>query len=236
MKPLFLLLVLLLSLITAQSATAQSPPKKDECRIAGTVVKLGGSEPLKNARVRLLSQDDRAVTRVAVTDAGGRFDLKGISQGRYRLVVHRDGFVTQAYGQKKIDDPGAILTLRASQELRDLLFRLIPSTVIAGRVINDDGDPMPWVQVNALREAYFGGKKTLFPETIVPTNDLGEYRLFGLPPGRYFVRAEYKPNERIIGRADLTGSDDEEPRGYVPMYYPSSTEPGRASTVAVKAG
>jgi len=234
MKLLFLPVVLLFSSITPQSTSAQPPPKKDECRIAGTVVKLAGSEPLKNARIRLLSQDDRTLSRGVVSDAAGRFDLKGVSPGRYRLVVHREGFVSQSYGQKKPDDPGAILTLRANQELRDVLFRLIPSAVIAGRVINDDGDPMPWVQVNALREAYFGGKKTLFPETAVTTSDLGEYRLFGLSPGRYFIRAEYKPNERPSGRGEFDG--DEEPRGYVPMYYPSSTEPARANTVAVRAG
>ncbi len=235
--PSLLFAVLFLPCFTsAQGSKSLSVIKRDECKISGMVIKLAGSEPLKNARVRLLSQDDRAESHSLITDAGGRFELKGIDPGRYRLVVHRDGFVTQAYGQKKPDDPGAILTLHAKQELRDLLFRLIPSAVIAGRVINDDGDPLPWVQVSALREVYAGGKKTLFPETTVPTNDLGEYRLFGLLPGRYFVRAEYKPDERITGRGEVEGRDDDEPRGYVPMYYPSSTEPARAITVAVKAG
>jgi hypothetical protein len=221
----------------AQSAKSSSGAKKrDECKISGMVVKLAGSEPLKNARVRLQSQDDRRESHSVVTDAGGRFELKGVDPGRYRLVVHRDSFVTQAYGQKKPDDPGAILTLRAGQEVKDLLFRLIPSAVIAGRVINEDGDPLPWVQVSALREAYAGGKKSLFSETTVPTNDLGEYRLFGLPPGRYFIRADYKTKERMTGRDRVQWRDDEEPRGYIPMYYPSSTEPARAITVAVKAG
>jgi hypothetical protein len=50
MKPLFSL-VPLLTLITPQSPTAQSPPKKEECTIAGTVVKLADSEPLRSARV-----------------------------------------------------------------------------------------------------------------------------------------------------------------------------------------
>jgi hypothetical protein len=103
-------------------------------------------------------------------------------------------------------------------------------------VINDDGDPMPWVQVDALRESYPGGKKSLVPETAVRTNDLGEYRLFDLLPGRYFIRAEYKPNDRIYGRDEFEVRDDEEPRGYVPMYFPSSTEPARASKVNVRAG
>jgi hypothetical protein len=231
-----LTLLLLPFLSTAQSSKSSPIPKKDECIVSGMVVKLAGSEPLKNARVQLLNQDDRAESHSVVTDAGGRFDLRGLDPGRYCLAVHKDGFVTQAYGQKKPDDPGAILTLRAKQEVKDLLFRLIPSAVIAGRVINDDGDPLPWVQVSALREAYAAGKKTLFSETTVPTNDLGEYRLFGLPPGRYFVRADYKPNERITGRGEVEGRDDVEPRGYVPMYYPSSTEPARATPMTVKAG
>ena len=222
---------------SAQAPKSTSPPKTDECKISGIVVKLAGSEPLKNARVQLLSQDDRAESHSTTTNAGGRFDFNGIHPGKYRLVVHRNGFVTQEYGQRKAEDPGAILALRPKQEMNDLLFRLIPSAVISGRVINDDGDPLPWVQVSALREVYAGGKKTLSPETPVPTNDLGEYRLFDLRPGRYFIRAEYKPDERITGRGEVQGhGDDDAPRGYVPMYYPSSTDPARAVTVAVKAG
>lgn len=238
MKALSLLLVFLLLPCStpAQGSKSSSALKQDECKLSGMVVKLAGGEPLKNARVRLLSQDDHRESQSVVTDAGGRFELKGVDPGRYRLVVHRDGFVSQAYGQKKMDDPGAILILRPKQEMRDLLFRLISSAVIAGRVINDDGEPLPWVQVSALREGYLGGKKGLIPETRVPTNDLGEYRLFDLRPGRYFIRAEYKPDERMTGRGETESRDDEASRGYVPMYYPSSTEPARASMVSVKAG
>ena len=238
MKTLAVLTLLLFPVSSpAQAPKISSDPKRDECKISGMVVKLAGSEPLKNARIRLLSQDDHGESRSTTTDAGGRFDLKGIDPGRYRLVVRRDGYVAQEFGQKKPDDPGAILTLRAKQEINDLLFRLIPSAVITGRVINDDGDPLPWVQVNALREVYAGGKKTLSSETTVPTNDLGEYRLFDLRPGRYFIRAEYKPGERITGRGEVQGrGDDGAPQGFVPMYYPSSTDPARAVTVAVKAG
>src|SRR5258708_8669412 len=140
MKLLLLPVVLLLLSITAQSTSAQTPPKKDECRIAGTVVTLAGSEPLKNARIRLLSQDDRTLSRAVVSDAAGRFDLKGVSPCRYRLVVHRDGFVTQTYGQKKSDVPGAILMLPANQELPVVLFPSIPSTVLVVRGTNRNVD------------------------------------------------------------------------------------------------
>ena len=233
----FLSFLGLLLAFAAPGFAAQSAAKKDECRIAGTVVKLAGSEPLKNAHVRLVSQDNHSESHSISTDAGGRFDLKGITPGRYRLTVSRDGFVTQVYGQRKQGDPGALLSLGAGQETKDLLFRLIPSAVIAGRVINDDGDPMPWVQVSALHEVYAGGKKTLWTETKVPTNDLGEYRLFGLPPGRYFVRAEHKPDQEVIGRSfEIEGHESDDESTYVPLYYPSAIEPARATSVAVKAG
>lgn len=238
MKALFLIPIFLLlpCSTAAQGSKSSSELKKDECNLSGMVVKLEGSEPLKNARVRLLSQDDRTKIHSSVTDAGGRFELRGVEPGRYRLVVHRDGFVSQAYGQKNLDDPGAILVLRPKQEMRDLLFRMISSAVIAGRVINDDGEPLPWVQVSALREEYAGGKKGLVSETRVPTNDLGEYRLFGLRPGRYFIRADYKPYERMTGREETESRDDEQPRGYVPMYYPSGIDPARAVMVTIKGG
>jgi hypothetical protein len=101
----------LLILLLARPAIAQAPkpaptPKKDECSIAGMVVKLAGSEPVRKARVRLQSLEDRARTISTTTDAGGRFQLKGIEPGRYSLMVSRVGFVTQLYGQRKTDDPG----------------------------------------------------------------------------------------------------------------------------------
>jgi protocatechuate 3,4-dioxygenase beta subunit len=232
-----------LALFFATSASAQAPsrnpptkPPAEECSVSGMVVKLAGSEPLKTATVQLQNLEDRMQSHSTVTDAGGRFELKGINAGRYRLSVTRNGFVTQEYGQRRPHDPGAILALRPGQNLKDLLFRLIPSAVIAGRVINEEGDPLPWVQVSALREVYSRGKKDLKTETTVPTNDLGEYRLFDLRPGRYFIRAEYKPNERLIGRSEIERISGTDQRGYVPMYYPGSPDPARASPFTVKAG
>lgn len=232
-----------LALFFVTSAWAQAPsrnppakPPTEECSVSGRVVKLAGSEPLKTATVQLQNLEDRMQLHSTVTDVGGRFQIKGINAGRYRLSVSRNGFVTQEYGQRKPGDPGAILTLRPGQNLNDLLFRLIPTAVIAGRVINEDGDPLPWVQVSALREMYSRGKKGLDSETTVPTNDLGEYRLFDLRPGRYFIRADYKPNERLIGRGEIERIGSADQRGYVPVYYPGSPDPARAGALTVKAG
>ncbi len=228
------------TIASAQTASGNPPvirPKTDECTISGIVVKLAGSEPLKTATVQLQSLQDLAHTISVMTDMGGRFELKGIDPGPYRLKVSRTGFVTQEYGQKTPNDPGAEIRLSPGQNLRDLVFRLIPWAVIAGRVLDEEGEPLPWAQVSALREVYSSGKRKLSSEVLVPTNDLGEYRLFGLKPGRYFVSAKYKPGLHIIARGEVREDDSEDSRPeFMPIYYPNSPDPAKASTITLKAG
>jgi protocatechuate 3,4-dioxygenase beta subunit len=200
------------------------------------VVKLAGSEPLRKARVQLQSADDGTRGTSVVTDASGRFQFKGVEPGRYKLVVTRSGFAPQEYGQRKPDDPGAILTLRSGQEVKDLLFRLTLSAVITGRVLDEDSEPLPSVRVSALREVYNEGKRTLSTSSAASTNDLGEYRLFGLPPGRYFVTAIYPHSGRYGGFADDSDNSDSQQQGYAKMFYPGTPDSAKAMSIPIKAG
>src|SRR3989442_13325062 len=98
-----LLVLTFLAFLLVLPAFAQAPsrssnsdlPKKDECSVAGMVVKLAGSEPLKGARIQLRSVDDRIRAVTTATDVGGRFELQGIVPGRYHLSVSKIGFVDQ---------------------------------------------------------------------------------------------------------------------------------------------
>src|SRR5207248_5163124 len=123
--------------------------------ISGIVVKLAGSEPVKTAMVQLQNLQDLAHTVSVVTDVSGRFELKGIDPGRYRLKVSRTGFVTQEYGQRTPNDPGAEIRLSPGQNLRERLFRLIPWGVLSDRILVEGGEPIPYANVRALREIYF---------------------------------------------------------------------------------
>lgn len=239
MNRLLLPLGLLLLPFAVLAQTPKNPElrKEDLCKISGSVVKLAGGEPLRKARVGLQSEEDPTRSISTVTDAGGLFTLKGVEPGRYRLSVSRNGFVGQEYGQRKPNEPGATLTLRPGQAMKDLIFRLIPSAVIAGRILDEDGEPLPWVQVNALRQTYSEGKRTLAPNGYASTNDLGEYRLFGLSPGRYFISATYPRWGRYAG----TGGDDSDAdaspeQGYAKMYYPGTADAAKSSPVTINAG
>ncbi len=239
MKP---ALIALLGLIAVSPAFSQSrnpaadPSNTAPCSISGLVVKLQGTVPLPASTVRLQSVNDRSHTFSGVTDSGGHFELRGIEPGRYRLRVIRNGYVTQEYGQRTPMDPGAILSLRPGQDFKDLLFRLSPAGVISGRIQNQNSEPLPWVRVSALRASFQRGKRTLSTEVTVLTNDLGEYRLFGLRPGRYFLSATYKPGQKFEDAADEGDAEDTGKSGYVPTYYPGSTDPSKAISIPIKLG
>jgi len=230
---------LLVTPATAQSTKTAAAANKDDCSVAGMVVKLAGSEPLKSASVQLQNVDDRGRSPSTVhTDSGGHFELKGIQAGRYLLRVMRTGFVSQQYGQRTPSGPGAILALSPGQQMNDLLFRLIPSATISGRVENEDGEPLPWARVSALRQVYVGGSRTLSMEETVQTNDRGEYRVFGLRPGRYFLAANYRAGGHEV-RQDLEAGFENADSGredYVRTFYPGSPDASKAEAITVKAG
>lgn len=203
------------------------------------VVAMAGSAPLKNALVTLQSVDDRSRAGVTIrSEADGHFIFRGIIPGQYRLIVARNNFVTQEYGQRTATGPGSILTLVGGKEMKDLLFRLIPSATIAGRVENEDGEPIAWAHVTALRSSYSNGKRTFARVATNSTNDLGEYRLFGLPPGRYFISATYHPGASHGGRDsdDDYGGAGSLKENYVLTYYPGTYDSTKAQSITVKSG
>jgi protocatechuate 3,4-dioxygenase beta subunit len=232
LRVLFLPLTLLLAL-SAYAQKNAKPAKEESCSVSGIVIKMADSAPLRKAHLILRSVEDPNRTVAAVTNADGRFALKDIEPGPYRLNVTRVGFVADEYGRRKPDAPGAILTLRAGQDLKDLQFRLIPAGVISGKIYDDDGEPLPGVMVNAVRQVYSEGKRTRSAATSVSSNDLGEYRLFGLAPGRYFVSCVY-PRWRRGG--DEVDSTDAEKEGYAKLYYPGTADVAKAEPITIKVG
>jgi len=88
------------------------------------------------------------------------------------------------------EKPRAVQDARAGQQVADLAFRLTPASTISGRVLDSNGEPVPGVTVQALRSSYDAtGKRTLQPVASDRTNDLGEYRIYWINAGRYFVSA-----------------------------------------------
>ncbi len=198
--------------------------------IAGTVRSANTGEPLKKAHVLLNRQSDGSNEHPlsATTDATGHFCIDKIPAGKYDLAIEHANYVYMQYGQDQPDQPGAILSLAPGQKITDLLFRLHRAAVITGRVLDEDGDPVLDVSVTALAHTLVRGKVKSHYRASEKTNDLGEYRIYGLEPGRYLVLAS--PPRVSPWR------EPDEQAAFLPTYYPGTTESARASTIEVKSG
>ncbi len=209
-------------------------------RVAGTVVRSGTDEPLRKARVTLSAKDDKNPSpRGVVTGADGKFAFEGLTSGAYDLEAEHDGYVTGSYGENADGQGAAVLTLATGQKVEDLIFRLRKCAVISGHVVDEDGDPVQGVTVEAVRRTMYRGKALAVPIFQSSTNDLGEYRLFDLEPGQYCIRATPSSQEKWNASiADSLGSSTgtKRPNLYVPTFYPDATDILRASTIELKEG
>jgi len=231
-----ILFFLLVSSLAAQQVPVASVEK---ATIEGLVVSAGTGEPLRRAVITLRQEEGREPLFATSTDATGHFIVKGIGPGQYRLWVQHTGYLSQEYGQRAANGPGTILALQPGRYLRDILLRLIPSGAINGRVYDEAGEPIEGSRIEALRRSYERNQRQLVQAATAVTNDRGEYRLYGLPPGQYYVSATYAPalahEVGALAAAHSTGGPILE-AGYAPTYYPGTNDPARAAPIALGAG
>jgi hypothetical protein len=190
----------------AGQAAASDPAVR--ATIEGTVSRADNGQPLKGARVTLQSSarpqatapliaalggnDARVLTALAgavatvTTDGNGRFTFTGVDPGQYEISAERDGFIRSHYGQRTPTGSGVVVPVTANQRLT-IDLKMLQASVVSGRIINADGEPAAQATVQVYTYQYSNGQRTLAEGKSVQTNDLGEYRLFWLSPGEYFI-------------------------------------------------
>ena len=163
--------------------------------------------PVPFARVLLARTDGHLTQSVVIhADARGRFSLDDVPAGTYRLFAEHDDHLRASYSPP--------ISIGADKAVPAISIALIPTVVIAGRVFDEIGVPAAKVYVRAHTIAPAGPSADIAAEA--RTNDLGEYRLFGLAPGTYAISAEPYQGPRI-GTVDMPGGrGSAEPRYIVP--------------------
>jgi protocatechuate 3,4-dioxygenase beta subunit len=208
--------------------------------IEGVVTKEPGSEPVKKALIELIAENQaEGGDYTAVSGANGGFRIEGIVPGRYHLFAERTGLLEVDKHRARSD--GRVLTLAAGQELKDLQIRLQAAAVVRGRVTDEDGDPLPNAQVAVLRQTFASGRSKWEQAGAERTNDLGEYRIAGLPAANYYVSVSPPPDFKSL--IEAAGVAAAEPRGtkpeatsYQTTYYPGTADRGQATPVELHAG
>jgi hypothetical protein len=210
------------------ATTANPDPNSNAlCTVAGVVVKATTGEGVKRIAVNLISLQGGVQSPTAITDNSGRFEFSGVEPGRYTLAASGNGFPQQMLGQTRAHQSAKVLTLTPGSSEKGLIFRLTPPGVITGTIRDEDGDPVVGGQVQALRMTRVGGLQRASASGFSQTNDLGQYRIYGLDPGQYFIAANYQ--RPAMGNESATDV-------YLPTYYPSTANTGQATPVQVSAG
>ena len=177
--------------------------------------------------------------RTVNTDAEGRFEVADLPAGRYFLMVGRNGYVSLQFGQQRPFEPGRPLVITDGQVIDRIDFALPRGSVISGRVTDELGEPVAGVRMQAMRYRYLpGGERQLVSANIggsfnMVTNDLGEFRVFGLMPGSYVVSANPDDGGMMslgggVMPGNLSAGDAE---GFATTYYPGTLNPEQAESI-----
>jgi hypothetical protein len=226
-----------LAIVGLTEVLAQQPKAGPLCLLSGQAVKADSGEPLRRVTVTARPAEGRAVQpQSSSTGADGRFEIKGLPPGQYRVVASRNGYLVQEYGQKSYGRPGIALTLAPGQEVADLSFRMTAAGAISGKIVNEDGERLAYVNVQALRQNRVQGRRQWVPTGMASSNDLGEYRIFGLAPGRYYLAAQYNAGGVRTAAASNPADGNAADESYAPSYYPGSLDPTRATPLELPPG
>lgn len=216
---------------------ARPAPAAGTSVIAGRVVTSdNAAAPIRRARV-VVTSTSLEITRSTLTGDDGAFVLGGLPAGRYTVSASKPGMLRMSYGATRPVRPGTAVSVAAGQKIADIVIPMTRGGVVTGLVTDEHGRPARGVPMRIQEARTIAGERVVSAVNITPgtagekTDDRGEFRLFGLPPGEYIVSAMPDDDSGGLTRAAGGGTV-----GYVPVYYPGTTVAADARTVTVKAG
>jgi len=220
---------LVLIFAIAVCTAAQSPDP--QCKIEGHVVSAATGAPLKNATLRALvtgrvppghsvNGPDEFET---ASDAEGQFVFDAIPHAEYSLKAERNGYLS--YDHEPVLD--------CAQENKNVIVKLTPQGLISGRVVDDDGEPVPAAEVEVMRRIYVNGSRKLHQVDLESTHADGSFAIGGLKPGRYYVRASHRKEE---DRPAESGRKVSIKEAFVPTFFPAAPDIASATPIDVAAG
>jgi hypothetical protein len=218
-------LALALGLAGAAQVRDTAAPGVGSGQIHGRIVLADSGEPLRKVRVSL--QSGQPVDPV-FTDANGAFTFAHLAPGRYTLAAAHTGYYMAAGGPST---PALTVTV-ANAAVATVSVPMRRTGAIAGRILDDLGEPVVGARVAVQRFAWTNGRRQpVGVSREVETNDLGEYRIGGLRAGSYYVHAVpdpvYPTPETTTSRGTLRAA---------PTYFPGTADESQAQAVPVRDG
>src|SRR5688572_1344548 len=245
-----------------QPQQPQQPQPPGTATVDGIVTILGTSDPVPGAVVEMRKIEcgrTGGESLIATSGPDGRFSFKQVRAGNWCIGAAKAGgvFSPVEYRQRGYKGRGIAISIADNQQIQDIRLIMPRTGSITGRVLDSDGEPMGRARVQAMEAFYQNGQKRLYTLNVVQTNDQGEFSLYWLPPGDYYVSAVPEDPSRqnvmfsvsppgigghrsdamppVVTRKNLpAGSFTEEV--YRAVYYGGGTDPQRAQRIEVRPG
>ena len=182
-----------------------------------------------------------------LTDERGRFAFTDVEPGTYKVMFSGNGYAKQDYGQRG-STGGVPMTLAPGQSKTDIVMRMMAVAAVSGRIRDVAGQPVAGVTVQLFRFTYDeAGQRKVQRVTATRTDDRGEYRMYYLTPGRYYMSAGNQPGENSqnvgypAGLASLLygggyASANRIAQNYTMAYYPGVADENSATPIDVQSG
>jgi hypothetical protein len=193
--------------------------------LTGRIVRASDGTPLARVEVRA-EPTSGFEPRIALTGFDGRFHMTDVPAGQWMLTITKSGYLRMKSGQRTPTQSAKALRVSPG-ETTSFDAGMIPGAAITGYVIDELGDPVAGVAVEALRPRIVDGQRRLTAVARDLTDDTGAYRLHSLARGEYFVSARLR-----------VGSPDESsgPTTALPTFFPGTTSLTEAGRISLRTG
>jgi hypothetical protein len=169
----------------------------------------------------------------AVTDANGKFVLKDLPPGSYRIAASapdtsgRIGFGPSLTRQ---------VVLLPGQELESFDFHLVLLAQISGRVLDQNKEPVPDASVFLVVREYVSGVLRAVFAGGATTDDQGEYHLGRVQPGRTYEVIAKTRNFNLPAISDAPADPKLRRPALTPTFYPNSRSVEGAQSLVLRSG
>jgi hypothetical protein len=153
--------------------------------IQGVVLEHASGRPMARTVVQLSPVPGSGAGKAVEVRSGrsGQFVFPAVEPGLYLLAATREGYFPSAYGQRLPAGRGVPIKVTADSNFFGEL-RLRHKGAITGRVLDENG-----VGTAGVRAVAYRAKLPLRAAGSGVSDDRGVYRIYGLEPGRYWVRS-----------------------------------------------
>jgi len=161
-----------------------------------------------------------------LTDAAGHFSFKDQTSGKYTVRATLDGFFGPSVNGFPSSSATKTVNIESQKPVPASDIYMSKGGVISGRLRDPNGQPASGVSVAAFRVTYTNGRPQWSQANGKATDDRGEFRIFWLPPGEYYVGITPRAVSAVPSLQDK----------WTRTFYPGVSDTAAAGVLTVKDG